>query len=114
MLIRRSGVGTYTSHDNQYVYDGEWVNDEKSGSGREINNGVQYSGGFLKNMFSGYGVYVDSEGNMYDGDWSLGKKSGIGHFKSYLGDSYSGEFKDGSYNGQGQLNYSNGDIYVGQ
>ncbi|CAG9321225.1 AVL9 [Blepharisma stoltei] len=110
---QRSGMGTYTTQDNQYVYDGEWLDDEKSGNGREIDHGVQYSGGFSKNLYNGYGVYIDPEGNMYDGDWLGGKKSGVGHFKNSIGDSYSGEFCEGEFHGQGQITFANGDVYVG-
>jgi hypothetical protein len=34
----------------------------------------KYSGNFSKDVFNGYGVYIDEVGNLYEGEFKNGKK----------------------------------------
>lgn len=44
-------------------------------------DGSFYEGGFLDNMFEGYGLMSYKDGSTYEGSWGLGKKHGKGLLK---------------------------------
>ena len=108
----RNGRGNLSSKDNQYFYNGNWVNDKKEGQGELFDHGVKYTGNFHNNLFNGTGVLVDKQGNIFQGDFSDGSLSGMGHMTCKNGDTYVGTFKNGLFDGKGQLTYS-GNVYNG-
>ena len=97
-----------------YVYDGEWLDDLQSGIGREIKGDEKYTGGFLNGKYHGNGIFIDNEQNQYDGEWLYGKRSGMGSWSNKQGDQYKGEFFNDLFTGHGQFTFSNGDLYVGE
>ena len=49
----------FNCKSNGDVYDGEWINDQKSGYGKFIfANGNQYTGEFLNSKKHGKGVFI--------------------------------------------------------
>jgi hypothetical protein len=57
-----------TIEGDQYIYDGEWLNDQKTGVGMEVcKSGGKYTGMWVKDMKSGEGVSVSIEGDIYTG-----------------------------------------------
>jgi hypothetical protein len=63
------------------LYEGDWVSDAKSGTGKlfDQSGALRYEGGFLRNAFHGYGVLRDEattyegffEGNAFNGQGIL-------------------------------------------
>ena len=109
----KNGKGNYSSKDNQYIYDGNWVNDKKEGNGDLFDHGIKYSGAFKNDLFEGSGNLIDKEGNIYEGEFINGSLNGMGHMIKSNGESYVGMFKEGLFNGKGQLT-TKGDIYDGE
>lgn len=109
----KNGKGNYSSKDNQYIYDGNWINDKKEGNGDLFDHGVKYSGFFKNDLFEGAGNLIDKEGNIYEGEFINGTLNGMGHMIKSNGESYVGMFKEGLFNGKGQLT-TKGDIYDGE
>src|SRR5690606_27847137 len=59
------------------IYEGDWVNGLREGSGRELMaNGDMYIGQFKDNRRNGKGVF--SNGDTYDGEWEDGYLMGQG------------------------------------
>ena len=83
------GMGTWTQ--NNYIYFGNFVNDE----------------------FSGKGVLINPKGNYYFGDWKHNKLNGQGNLIIDEIDSYQGDFKDNKKSGEGIENFQNLDVYFG-
>ncbi len=85
------GKGVYKSA-NGNVYEGDFVNNEKSGQG--------------KMHYKGVGIYI--------GQWTANKKQGNGKFTWDNGNEYSGAFSNDKANGKGVFKYkSSGDVYDG-
>ena len=109
-----------------YIGNCEFGNRHDENGQLTWDNGIEkYKGGFLNNMFHGYGeetVIVEKERiEHYKGNYVLGKRSGHGTIfveeitpqkKKYIVQ-YEGQFKEGYFHKQGKLVYSNGDIFEG-
>ena len=109
-----NGSGTLSSPDNKYLYNGEWKDGMKHGTGQLITDTIKYSGKFENDLFSGSrGILCDEKGNIYEGDFLNGKYDGYGHYKMSNGDIYIGEFKDGLFDGKGQLTDKDGNVFDG-
>ena len=108
------GNGTLSSADNKYLYNGEFKDGLKHGTGQLITEKIKYSGKFENDLFSGNrGILCDEKGNIYEGDFLNGKYDGYGHYKMSNGDLYIGEFKDGLFDGKGQLTDKDGNVFDG-
>lgn len=101
----------YASGD---VYDGDWVNGQKTGScNYTFADGRKYSGEVLNGKWNGKGKYYYSNGDIYDGDWVNGKQTGSCIHTFADGRKYIGEVLDAKWNGQGVFYYTNGSSYNG-
>ena len=96
-----------------YFYDGDWVNDEKSGKGTEIwdNDSMKasYKGTFVNGVKQGHGKY-DDKAYSYKGNWEQDVRSGEGEFlDKKTGHLYLGTFSNGGQlNGQGTKYFKDG------
>ena len=109
-----NGNGTLSSSDNKYLYNGDWKDGLKHGTGQLITEKIKYSGKFKNDQFSGpKGILCDDKGNIYEGDFLNGKFEGYGHYTMSNGDNYIGEFKNGLFDGKGQLTDKKGNVFDG-
>ncbi len=91
------------------VYEGEWENDLKHGSGLEVlSNGNRYDGHFLNGKPEGVGTFTWTNGEVYEGEWKNGLKHGSGMWRGVKGESYIGEWKNGKADGYGVHTWRNG------
>jgi hypothetical protein len=72
-------AGILTTGASDFLYDGDWVLDKRTGRGHcTIRGRETYTGAWLDNKFHGQGKYADADGNVYDGEWAHGRKDGAG------------------------------------
>jgi hypothetical protein len=117
----KHGLGflKYPENDtwNRTSFDGEWKENQQSGSGTMIRkNGEKYVGEWLNGLNHGHGVRTfaeDSIAKSYDGEWKEGLHSGNGTMIWKDGEKYVGEFKDGLRDGEG-IQYSATNIIINQ
>ncbi|GAB1604609.1 MORN repeat-containing protein 3-like, partial [Argonauta hians] len=113
------GKGTYKWKKSGHVYDGDWVNDTRSGYGTLIipdgQGGLRklYAGGWKNNKKHGYGAYFYNLNEYYEGEWFSGKRSGWGRMYYDDGSIYEGEWDDDKRNGHGMLRMVNENRYEG-
>ncbi len=116
------GIETYPENDpsGTVSYDGEWKEDERSGTGTMIwKDGNKYVGEWQDGYRSGKGTFYFSSGQKYVGDFLKSKFHGHG-FETYPETdpsniaSYDGELMDGRKHGNGTIIWKNGDKYVGE
>ncbi len=103
--------GTYKS--DSYAYEGDFVNDKRTGKGTESwTDGAVYEGDFVNGKRTGKGTLTWPDGAVYEGDWVNDKRTGKGTYKS---DSYAyeGDFVDDKRTGQGTLTWTDGRVYEG-
>lgn len=81
---------------------------------RKWENGAQYEGMELNDLFHGRGIYTFSNGDVFIGEFRFGKMKGNGQFKFKSGDQYDGEVQEDQMHGKGKITFSNGDRYIGQ
>jgi len=64
-----------TIENDEYVYDGQWRNGKREGTGMEvcIKRG-KYTGEWLADKKHGEGISVSPEGDIFTGKWELGAK----------------------------------------
>lgn len=108
-----NGHGTLTSANGQIIFDGEYVNGQRSKGTQTFDNGSIYTGtysyGYIKN-----GTLKSAEGEIlakgefvggviYNG---YGKETGDGY-------TYEGDFNEGYWHGKGTITWDNGKKYVG-
>lgn len=91
------------------VYDGQWQDDRKCGSGRyeDPASGSVYEGEWLGGKKHGRGVMTQVNGDTYDGEWQADHQHGHGievHAES--GDFYSGQWECGYKHGHGVYTYA--------
>ena len=109
-----------TEHNDEWVedmmiYDGEWVNDKRTGKGRYTwPSGDFYEGEWNNDNAHGYGIMKSSNGNIYEGEWKNGKKDGKGKMTYHPdGNFYEGEWKNGKKDGKGKMTYPDGEYREG-
>jgi hypothetical protein len=110
-----NGKGKYTQKDNKWTYDGEWLNDKRSGKG-EIKNidKTQYIGDWLNDKRNGKGKSEYPDGSIYDGDWENDNRSGKGKYiDKSQGSTYEGYWKYDKKRGQGKITYKDGSRFEG-
>ncbi|EGR27008.1 MORN repeat protein [Ichthyophthirius multifiliis] len=86
------GKGVFKTLKGDFIYDGEWFEDQRHGKGEE-----QCTGKYI-----------------YKGDFQMGKIHGQGNIKFENGVIYSGDFNNGEMTGQGEIIESNGEKYLGE
>jgi hypothetical protein len=85
---KKQGTGTYTRADGS-VYDGEYNRDRKHGKGRcTWVNGNAYIGHWVDGVQQGQGTLTCPDGRRYEGEWYGGKQHGKGTFSNKEGDVY--------------------------
>lgn len=61
-----------TSGAKDFLYDGEWRDDKRTGQGNCVIRGREtYSGEWLDGLFHGRGVHCDAKGDVYNGEVRL-------------------------------------------
>ena len=77
------------------------------------NNGDVYSGDWVFNVRTGWGVYMKADnGEKYEGQWRNGLRHGLGTNATSSGVRVFGEFADDRRSGTGLAVHKSGDIYV--
>mmetsp|Transcript_25876 Transcript_25876/g.43666 ORF Transcript_25876/g.43666 Transcript_25876/m.43666 type:complete len:534 (-) Transcript_25876:631-2232(-) len=135
------GEGKYV-YPNGDVYEGSFVNGEKSGHGcleftlstsnerirytgqfdknkmngkgtMEFENKSVYRGDFLDGHWDGEGEFTYANGDVYNGGYMKNLKHGFGVFKWADGSSYEGGYEQNKWSGKAKYTHSNGDEYTG-
>ena len=100
---------------NGIIYEGDFVDGEKSGSGTIFYpDGTVYEGQIEKGELKGKGKMTWKNRYEYEGDFKFNKFIGNGILKGPSGDVYEGEFVNNLFHGNGKYIYSNGNSYEGQ
>eukprot|EP00929_Paragymnodinium_shiwhaense_P065356 TRINITY_DN32774_c0_g1_i1.p1 TRINITY_DN32774_c0_g1~~TRINITY_DN32774_c0_g1_i1.p1 ORF type:complete len:447 (-),score=78.08 TRINITY_DN32774_c0_g1_i1:514-1854(-) len=108
------GRGRYHSEEDGITYDGEWLQDQKSGDAVEKwRDGTVYEGQFLRDMKHGYGTYKSATGITYEGHFVEDKMEGKGTYTFADGRKYSGQMRRGHMDGHGVMEWPNGLRYEG-
>lgn len=110
---KRSGNGQY-SWSSGDIYDGEWKNGTMEGHGAfRWANGDSYVGQWKSGRMDGHGIKTMANGDSYEGEWKNDKANGRGCKKFACGDKHEGEYKDDRRHGAGVYMWSSGDKYDG-
>jgi len=113
---KRTGFGKMQYPD--CVYEGQWVNDQRQGSGKLIwHDGSQWEGNFLNDTpWNGSGTMCmkDSQGFTlrFEGEYTGGKKNGFGKMQ-YPDSVYEGQWVNDTCHGQGKLIWNQGGQWEG-
>ncbi|CAD8118557.1 unnamed protein product [Paramecium primaurelia] len=111
---KREGNGIMKYWFGDYFYNGDFVNDEKHGKGREIlDDEGYYEGDFVNDEWHGKGKFTWANGDYYYGDWKNNIRTGQGRFKESNGNEYDGDFVNGEQHGKGKYTWANGNYYYG-
>lgn len=109
------GHGVLTMPEN--VYDGEFKNGKRHGYGKltqKFGDGVyKYIGYFKKGKRHGKGLELFPNGSGYDGDWVNDTAHGYGIFKFKDGSRYDGHQSNNTFHGKGKFVFANGDWFEG-
>ena len=110
---RRTGEGVYTWAD-QRTYVGTFVNDRRHGYG-ELTwpNGDRYEGEFREDQMTGSGRFVWDNTDVYEGDFVDGQRTGQGVYTWHTGERYQGFFRGGKLHGRGIFTWPDGRSYQG-
>lgn len=138
----RSGKGVYICRTEDWVYDGDWEEDQKHGkgtytcphvaeytgdwkhglkSGRGVlkMDGFIYSGEFLNGFRCGFGEQVYPDLSKYEGHWKDDCRHGYGVLTTKtdealgLFEMYKGQWQSDKKHGRGKYMYSSGACYDG-
>ncbi|XP_037547562.1 radial spoke head 10 homolog B [Nematolebias whitei] len=123
---KRHGEGAvYYNEDKTSWYKGDWVMDDRQGSGvRRYPSGNTYSGEWKNNMRHGEGTMSWVKlGQQYEGKWEHGVQHGLGRHiwilkradisQYFQSNQYKGDFIEGQRHGEGTFYYAGGAIYEG-
>ncbi|RHY89526.1 hypothetical protein DYB37_005735 [Aphanomyces astaci] len=117
------GQGILTSGSSDFIYDGDWCQDTRTGKGTCVIRGAEtYTGDWEENRFHGMGMYTAADGSVFEGEFVHGIKQGMGKLSTADNHVYHGEFVHGERCGVGMENLVdttyvyplNGERYVGQ
>lgn len=107
------GTGKYI-YVNGFVYQGNFVNGERSGLGLLTDpEGNKYDGMWADDEFHGQGSYFWADGSKYTGEWKNGIQDGYGIFFYPNGDKYTGYFKNNLFHGKGKYTWADGSMQEG-
>jgi len=94
------------------VYEGDWVNKQRTGQGVLIfptrnvpGASVKYTGEFKEGAFSGFGTLLQTSGVSYVGSWNNGLRNGRGKVVFADGGTYEGDFVNDRRTGRGVLTF---------
>ena len=108
---KKNGKGKIKYIQTGDEYEGDFLNDQITGTGRYIwSNKCEYEGGFLNGEMHGKGKYKWNDGNEYEGTYVNGVREGLGEFKWSNGNVFKGMFRHGKPSGKGLATY-NGDHF---
>ena len=112
---KRQGQGIYIYREDGEIYEGNWDNNLRNGTGRHLYaDGRMYTGLWKDGKEHGCGVGMWPDGRKYEGDWKKGLPNGKGTMKFANGNEYKGDFEDGKGTGEGVYTYEDGRIYEGR
>ncbi len=114
--IKRHGEGKCTYTDSGEVYVGQFVNDQKEGTGICIGRtGCTYRGEYLADQYHGTGTLRWPDGSEYSGHWRNGQKCGpYGRLAVTNGDVIECAWHNDKKNGPGKITFGNGNIFFGE
>lgn len=97
------------------LYEGQFVNDKKSGIGRCFwTSGSYFVGKYKNGVAEGDGKLVYKDGSIYEGPLENNKLCGTGKLLYFNGDIYEGQFANDLREGQGKQQFTNGASYEGE
>ena len=100
-----NGKGIMINKDGSSLF-GDWVNGMCTGKGvLKISNKLEYNGDFVENKKHGYGIEKYPDGSRYEGEFQDNKKNGKGKCIISNGETYEGDFKDDLFNGEGKYRW---------
>lgn len=109
----RQGIGEYT-YTNGATYIGDWKNNYQCGIGEYSDSTHIYAGEFEYGMANGEGtVYYNSTNDNYTGNFINNKKSGYGVYQFLSGNTYEGNFLNDTFEGTGVFEFSDSSRYDG-
>jgi hypothetical protein len=109
----KSGIGKEETFD--YSYEGEFKNNYKNGHGKQIfkNLGDIFVGEFKEDKISGNGCYLFKNGEKYNGSFEDGMMHGFGTYTWPDGSEYTGDYINNIKHGNGVFRMNNGKVYEG-
>ena len=109
----REGKGK--EETNEHVYEGEFKNDKKNGSGKLEYKLLKdtYEGEFKDNCITGIGFYTWANKDSYKGSFVNGKMHGKGLYKWPDGGEYYGDYVNNIKEGKGVFKWVNGKVFEG-
>ena len=101
------------------MYKGELVSSLRHGKGKMVYDmepraGGVYQGDWVDDVRSGFGTYSGADGGVYTGEWKLNKNHGMGKAIFPSGDSIVGEFYDHFPHGLATFTARDGFVFTGQ
>ena len=97
-----SGIGIEVSQEGDYIYYGEFINNEKEGYGTiEWKDGSKYQGEFKDNQINGFGIIKYPDNKFYQGEIKNSRMEGFGEFFWKDEKRYIGNYKNDKRNGFG-------------
>lgn len=114
-----NGYGILKQKLREEIYEGEFINGNKSGIGVNkilYDNQSYHIGLYIKNKKNGIGFEKYKNGDFYEGEFIDDAKTGWGIYiynQNNKYKSYKGLFKNNEYEGYGCLIYTNNDMYDG-
>ncbi len=109
------GKGKFKSFNDNNIYEGDFVNGEKTGSGKIIfNDETVFEGNFNKGEIKGKGKMTWKNGYEYIGEFNGFILDGKGKLTGPNGESYEGDFVNNLFHGNGKYIYKNGNEYNGE
>ena len=109
-----NGQGTLKSFLDDSIYEGEFVNGKKNGTGKiQFVNGTIYQGTFQNDKYEGNGKLTLPNGCIYEGEFHDNYFNGKGKFIYSNGKIYEGDFRNGNKCGFGKLSWNDNKYYEG-
>lgn len=111
---KKNGYGIETCHEDNSVYEGDFVDGEKEGKGiLKYNDGSYYNGSFKHSKFEGEGEFHWPDGKKYMGQFKEGKINGKGEYTWPNGNKYVGCYENGIKKGEGVYYWKSGNYFKG-
>ena len=106
------GRGREYDEDGLLVYEGDFVDGVRSGTGASYEGGVLvYEGEFANGLYEGMGSLYEDGALAYRGNFAAGLQEGDGTAYYPSGErAYTGSFAQGLYEGEGTAYRENGDV----
>ena len=110
-----NGKGILKNFSNEILYEGDFVNGEKTGNGKIIfEDGTIYEGNLENGKFKGNGKMIWKNGYEYIGEFNGPVLSGKGKLTGPEGDIYEGDFENNLFHGKGKYEFNKtGNEYEG-